>query len=200
MPARSTPLPIARSGRGLRVYVRPPRRSDAAAFIAAVKASRRLHRGWVHPPSTLPRYAAFVRRYATLPARQGVSPTHVGLVVCRRDDDALVGVFNISEIVRGLFNSAYLGYYAFAPHAGSGYMTEALELVLRVAFTRLRLHRLEANVQPSNTRSLAFVRRAGFVREGFSRRYVRIGGRWRDHVRLALLAEDWRAKRAKART
>jgi ribosomal-protein-alanine N-acetyltransferase len=123
----------------------------------------------------------------------------VGWVVCRREDDALVGVFNISEIVRGLFNSAYLGYYAFAPHAGTGYMTEGLELVLRVAFTKLRLHRLEANVQPSNARSLAFVRQAGFVREGFSRRYVRIGGRWRDHVRLALLVEDWRARRAKAR-
>lgn len=191
---------MARQGRGPRVYVRPPRKSDAATFLAAVKTSRWLHRGWVHPPSTPARYAAFVRRYATLPARNGASPTHVGWVVCRREDDALVGVFNISEIVRGLFNSAYLGYYAFAPHAGTGYMTEGLELVLRVAFTKLRLHRLEANVQPSNARSLAFVRQAGFVREGFSRRYVRIGGRWRDHVRLALLVEDWRARRAKART
>src|SRR5215471_8226973 len=128
MPARSTPPPTARSSRGLRVYVRPPRRSDAASFLAAVKASRHLHQGWVHPPSTLLRYAAFVRRYATLDARNGTSPTHVGLVACRREDDALVGVFNISEIVRGLFNSGYLGYYAFAPHAGTGYMTEALGL------------------------------------------------------------------------
>ena len=197
MPARSTRPPIARSGRGLRVYLRPPRKSDAVSFLAAVEASRPLHRGWVHPPSTPARYAAFVRQYA--PVRNGASPTHVGLVVCRREDDALVGVFNISEIVRGLFNSGYLGYYAFAPHAGTGYMTEGLELVLRVAFTELRLHRLEANVQPANARSLDFVRRAGFVREGLSRRYVRIGGRWRDHVRLALLVEDWRARRAKAR-
>ena len=199
MPARSTQPAIARQSRGLRVYLRPPRKDDAVSFLAAVKASRRLHRGWVDPPSTPARYVAFVRRSATPPSRNGASPTHVGLVVCRREDDALVGVFNISEIVRGFFNSAYLGYYAFAPHAGTGYMTEGLELVLRVAFTKLRLHRLEANVQPGNARSLAFVRRAGFVREGFSRRYVRIGGRWRDHVRLALLVEDWREKRAKAR-
>ena len=199
MPARSNPPPIARPSRGPLVYIRPPRKSDATSFLAAVKASRRLHRGWVHPPTTPARYAAFVRRYAAVPSRNGASPTHVGLVVCRREDDALIGVFNISEIVRGLFNSAYLGYYAFAPHAGTGYMAEGLQLVLRVAFTKLRLHRLEANVQPSNTRSLAFVRRAGFVREGYSRRYVRIGGRWRDHVRLALLAEDWRVKRAKDR-
>jgi ribosomal-protein-alanine N-acetyltransferase len=177
--------------------LRPPRKSDAVPFLAAVRASRQLHRGWVHPPSTPARFAAFVRRYT--PVRNGASPANVGLVVCRREDDALVGVFNISEIVRGLFNSGYLGYYAFAPHAGTGYMTEALELVLRVAFTELRLHRLEANVQPANVRSLAFVRGAGFVREGLSRRYVRIGGRWRDHVRLALLVEDWRTRRAKAR-
>ena len=196
MPARSNRPPSERSGRGFRVYLRPPRKSDAVPFLAAVKASRQLHRGWVQPPSTPARYAAFVRRYS--PSRKGATPTHVGLVLCRREDDALVGVFNISEIVRGLFKSAYLGYYGFAPHAGAGYMTEGLELVLRVAFRQLRLHRVEANVQPSNRRSLAFIRHAGFVREGFSRRYVRIAGRWRDHVRLALLVEDWRARRLKA--
>ena len=130
-------------------------------------------------------------------ARDASSATHVGFVVCRCEDDAIVGIFNIGEIVRGLFKSAYLGYYALAPHAGEGYMAEGLELVLRVAFRRLKLHRLEANVQPTNTRSLALVRRAGFVREGYSRRYVRIAGRWRDHVRMALLVEDWRARRTK---
>ena len=58
----------------------------------------------------------------------------------------------------------------------------------------LKLHRVEANIQPANLRSLALARDAGFVREGYSRRYVRIAGRWRDHVRLALLVEDWRAR------
>jgi len=123
-----------------------------------------------------------------------MTATHVGLLVCRCDNDAIVGVFNLGEIVRGLFQSAYLGYYAFSPHAGAGYMAEGLQLTLGVAFRALKLHRLEANIQPSNRRSLAFARNAGFVREGFSRRYVRVGGRWRDHVRMALLAEDWRAR------
>jgi len=180
------------------VYLRTPRKSDAEPFLAAVKASRGLHHPWVQPPSTPARFAAFVRRYSTPAALDAASVDQVGFVVCRREDDAIVGVFNISEIVRGLFKSAYLGYYAFAPHAGTGYMAEGLELVLRVAFRQLRLHRVEANVQPTNRRSLAFIRRAGFVREGFSRRYVRIAGRWRDHVRLALLVEDWRARRMKA--
>jgi len=184
-------------GRGFRVYLRPPAKADAAPFLAAVKASRRLHGAWVQPPSTPARYAAFVRRYGAAAARDASSATHAGFLVCRCEDDALVGVFNLGEIVRGLFKSAYLGYYAFAAYTCEGYMAEGLELVLRVAFRRLKLHRVEANVQPSNARSLALVRRAGFVREGYSRRYVRIAGRWRDHVRLALLVEDWRARSSK---
>lgn len=199
MPARSNDPGAEERGRGLRVYLRAPLPSDAERFLAAVKASRRLHGAWVQPPSTPARFAAFVHRYRARRPRDAAKATHVGFVVCRCDDDAIVGVFNIGEIVYGLFKSAYLGYYAFAPHAGSGYMTEGLELVLRVAFRRLKLHRVEANVQPGNGRSLALVRRAGFVREGFSRRYVRIAGRWRDHVRMALLVEDWRARRARKR-
>jgi len=78
-------------------------------------------------------------------------------------------------------------------------MTEALALALAVAFGRLRLHRVEANIQPGNIPSLALVRRAGFRREGLSRRYLRIARRWRDHERWALLAEDWRGRRARER-
>lgn len=194
MPSRRTdPAAILRR-RGFRVYLRAPLATDARAFLDAVKASRRLHGAWVHPPSTPARFAAFVRRYGRFTAGDPRSATHVGLLVCRCDDDAIVGVFNVGEIVRGLFQSAYLGYYAFAPHAGGGYMAEGLELALAYAFRVLKLHRLEANVQPTNRRSLALVRGAGFTREGYSRRYVRIAGRWRDHVRLALLAEDWRAR------
>ena len=182
-------------GRGFRVYLRPPAKADAAPFLAAVKASRRLHGAWVQPPSTPARYAAFVRRYGAAAARDSSSATHVGFVVCRCEDDALVGVFNLGEIVRGLFKSAYLGYYAFAPHTGEGYMAEGLELVLRVAFRRLKLHRVEANVQPSNKPSVAVLKRNGFAKEGLSRRYLKINGRWRDHERWAILKEDWLAKK-----
>jgi ribosomal-protein-alanine N-acetyltransferase len=199
MPARSNGPAVEERGRGFRVYLRAPLPSDAARFLAAVKASRGLHGAWVQPPSTAARFAAFVHRCGAARGRDAATATHVGFVVCRCEDDAIVGVFNIGEIVRGLFKSAYLGYYALAPHAGEGYMTEGLELVLRVAFRRLKLHRVEANVQPGNRRSLALVRRAGFMREGYSRRYVRIAGRWRDHVRMALLVEDWRARRAQTR-
>jgi ribosomal-protein-alanine N-acetyltransferase len=195
LPTRSTGLATTTRRRGFRVYLRAPRVTDAPAFLAAAKASRRLHGAWVHAPTTPARYEAFVRRYGRFARRDPLAVTHVGLLVCRCDDEAIVGVFNVGEIVRGLFQSAYVGYYAFAPHAGVGYMSEGLELALHFAFTALKLHRVEANVQPTNLRSLALVRGAGFVREGFSRRYVRIAGRWRDHVRMALLVEDWRAHR-----
>ena len=177
---------------GANVYLRPPRLSDAAAFGAAVRASTALYRGWTSPPRTPARFARFVHRYAT----RGEAPANAGFLVLRRQDDALVGVYNFSEIVRGAFQSAFLGYFAFTPLAGKGLMSEGMALALDIAFRQLKLHRVEVNIQPANARSLALAERLGFTREGYSRRYVKIGGRWRDHVRFAMLAEDWRALRA----
>jgi ribosomal-protein-alanine N-acetyltransferase len=130
---------------------------------------------------------------------RATEPRRRRLLVRRRTDDAIVGVVNLNEIVRGSFQSAYLGYYAFRPHAGQGYMTEGLALVLRHAFRGLGLHRLEANIQPGNWRSRDLVRRLGFRKEGFSPRYLKIGGRWRDHERWAIVREAWAAGRAAAR-
>jgi ribosomal-protein-alanine N-acetyltransferase len=73
-------------------------------------------------------------------------------------------------------------------------MSEAIRLILRYAFNDLKLHRLEANIQPGNVASIALVRRAGFVLEGYSRRYLKISGRWRDHERWAILIEDWKTQ------
>lgn len=189
MPIRSSAATVT----GARVYLRPPRATDASAFIAAARASHRLHGAWTNPPATRARFDLYLQRFA---GDMGKAKD-VGFLVFRRDDDALVGVFNFSEIVRGVFQSTYLGYYGFAPHAGQGYMTEGMALALDVAFRKLRLHRVEVNIQPTNARSLALAERVGFTREGYSRRYVKIAGRWRDHVRLALLAEDWPALRAR---
>jgi len=176
------------------VYVRPPRLTDGQAFLAATRASRALHGPWTRPPDSRERYAAYVARFTV-----AKDPAHAGFLVFRREDHALVGVFNFSEIVRGAFCSTYLGYYGFAPFSGQGLMTEGMALVLDVAFGKLGLHRVEVNIQPTNVRSLALAERIGFTREGYSRRYVKIGGRWRDHERLAMLAEDWQRLRRKHR-
>jgi [ribosomal protein S5]-alanine N-acetyltransferase len=159
----------------------PERRQE---FLAAVKRSRRLHGNWVSPPKTA---RAFDESLAKL-----AGTTHVSYWVCTETGE-LAGVFNISEIVRGVFQSAYLGYYALAPHAGRGYMRAGLQAVLAKAFGAHRLHRLEANIQPDNEASRILVRNAGFRVEGLSRRYLKVAGRWRNHERWAITIEDWRA-------
>jgi len=107
------------------------------------------------------------------------------------DDGSLVGVINFTEIVMGAFRSSYVGYYAFSPHAGKGLMAAGLNLALRRAFGALDLHRVEANVQPTNAPSLALVRAVGFRLEGYSPRFLHINGAWRDHDRWAMTAEDF---------
>ena len=191
MPTRKNPAALE----GNRVHLRLPRRADQREFIAQAKRSRGLHRGWVQAPDTPRAFTAYVARYNAV----APSTRDVGFLVVRNEGGELAGAINFSEIVRGAFHSAYVGYYALAPLAGEGYMTEGFALALDFAFRRLRLHRVEANVQPGNRRSIALVERVGFVREGYSRRYVKIGGRWRDHVRYAMLAEDWRGRRGELR-
>ncbi len=168
------------------VILRTPRITDTATFLAAVRRSRELHRPWVSPPRT----AHALRKY--LARKQ--DKTHLTFFLWSRGQDDLVGVVNVTEIVRGFFQSAYLGYYAFAPYAGKGFMREGLAQVVMHMFGKFKLHRLEANIQPGNKASLALVRSLGFRREGFSPRYLKIAGCWRDHERWAILADEWRAR------
>jgi ribosomal-protein-alanine N-acetyltransferase len=170
-----------------RVRLEAPALSHAVEFLAAVRRSRTLHARWVTPPATRAQYRAFVQRFR--------APTHIGHLVCTSDGE-LAGVINVNEIVRGGFRSAYLGYYALAPHAGHGYMRAGLRLVIQRAFARYGLHRLEANIQPANQRSIALVASLGFRLEGFSPRYLKIHGRWRDHERWAITTEAWRSTRS----
>ena len=177
--------------RSSRVVLREPTLADEREWIARMRASRRLHRPWIRMPVTSDAYRAYVGRAVG-------DPTRAQRIVCRREDGAIVGFANVSEIVRGKLSSAFLGYGGVAEFAGRGYMTEGLELVLRESFTALRLHRLEANIQPGNLASKALAERCGFVCEGYSERYLKVGVRWRDHERWAIRAEQWRARRARA--
>jgi ribosomal-protein-alanine N-acetyltransferase len=169
------------------VFLRHPVARDLEEFISLNRASARLHRGLVSPPTEPGQFHAFLKRCRRADG--------VCFLICRVEDGAIIGSINLSQIFRGGFQNAYLGYYVGRPYAGQGYMTEALRLMLRHAFLHLKLHRLEANIQPGNMASIALVRRAGFAQEGYSRRYLKICGRWRDHERWALIAEEWRAKR-----
>ncbi|MFF2012143.1 GNAT family N-acetyltransferase [Streptomyces sp. NPDC058195] len=173
---------------GRRVAIRPFTPQDAEEFTARARESRELHRPWLFPPEDAAAYAVYADRLTGDPSR-------AGFLVCERDAagggraGAIAGFITINNIVAGAFRCGALGYGAFAHAAGRGLMGEGLGLVLEHAFGPLGLHRLEANVQPGNTASIALVRRAGFRLEGFSPDFLFIDGAWRDHERWAITAE-----------
>ncbi|GAB4060435.1 GNAT family N-acetyltransferase [Uliginosibacterium sediminicola] len=113
----------------------------------------------------------------------------------RRDDAAraVIGHVTLSEIVRGVFQAAYLGFGVDHAERGQGLAREALELVIEHAFGKLGLHRLMANHLPENFASSRLLHKLGFVQEGFAPNYLLLNGYWRDHVLTALSNPDWQA-------
>ncbi|KIF77652.1 acetyltransferase [Streptomyces sp. 150FB] len=172
------PGPLAE---GPRVFIRHFGLADGGEFTAAARASRTLHRPWLFPPEDAEAYERYVNRLVEDPAR-------VGFLVCEQGSGRIAGFININNIVLGGFLSGAIGYGAFAHAAGRGLMTEGLRLLMGHAFGRMGLHRLEANIQPLNTPSIALVRRAGFRLEGFSPDFLLVDGAWRDHERWAVTA------------
>lgn len=164
-----------------RIYLRCPALADQRAFLASVRKSHALHHPWTSAPATPAQFRAYLK-YIT-------APSNCGYLICKRDSAQIVGVINITNIILGKFRSGYLGYYAFAAHARQGLMREGLQAVVHHAFTALKLHRLEANIQPGNSASIRLVRSCGFLQEGYSPRYLKISGRWRDHERWAIVAK-----------
>ena len=160
-------------------------------FTHLVIASRRFLHPWVTPASTPEAY----RRYLQYARRKSVC----ACLVCRNEDFKIIGVCNLSQIFLGNLKSAYLGYWIGAKFARQGYMTEAIDLMLSHAFETLRLHRIEANIQPENASSIAVVSRLGFRLEGFCPRYLKVAGRWKDHERWAICCDEW-AKRPPRRS
>jgi ribosomal-protein-alanine N-acetyltransferase len=129
---------------------------------------------------------------ARLHAQLVDSEAGASLCLCIAPKEAparVIGMVNLRNIIRGALMGAHLGYGLAPDVVGNGYMTEAVTRVVAIGFSELGLHRIEANIMPRNARSLAVAERAGFEREGFSPRYLRINGRWEDHVRLARINE-----------
>jgi [ribosomal protein S5]-alanine N-acetyltransferase len=170
-----------------RVFLSKPGADSQTEILESSRRSESLHRPWVFPPRSQEDYESYLERI-----RGGRT---LGFLVRRTSDECLAGVINVTEPVMGVFQSAYLGFYAFAGFEGRGYMAEGLSLVLDHAFAELGFHRLEAAIQPSNVASSALVRRLGFRKEGFSPRYLMIDGAWRDHDRWAILSDEWPSHR-----
>lgn len=166
------------------VFLRRPTGADMPRFTALARASHALHSPWTAAPVDAEGFCAFLSAMA--------SDAHHSFLVCRNDGadvEHIAGVVTISQIVMGALCSGYLGYFAFTGYERQGHMRAGLLKVLQHAFGELKLHRLEANIQPANVASIALVRSCGFSREGFSPRYLKIDGQWRDHERWARLAD-----------
>jgi ribosomal-protein-alanine N-acetyltransferase len=163
-----------------------PQATCAAEWIEMVRSSAAYHRPWLYLRADAAGFGEYMQKIA-------VGRT-IGFFARRVPDARLVAVINLNEPVMAAFHSVYLSYYADAACTGQGYVSEALALVIDGAFQRLDFHRLEANIQPGNERSLALVRRLGFRQEGFSPRYLQVDGVWRDHERWALLADEWKPR------
>ncbi|MEU8138183.1 GNAT family N-acetyltransferase [Streptodolium elevatio] len=163
-----------------RVELHPLTLADQDEFCSLVRASADLHRPWMQLPATAEEFRTWMRRFE--------DGTNRGYLIRVRETGAAAGTVNINSIIRGRYQGASVGYAAFAPSAGQGYMAEGLTAVLHHAFNDLRLHRLEANVQPGNKASLRLVERLGFRYEGLSPAYLFIDGAWRDHERWSVTA------------
>ncbi|MFE3152141.1 GNAT family N-acetyltransferase [Streptomyces sp. NPDC059218] len=165
-----------------RVELRPLTLADQDEFCTLVRASSELHLPWMRLPATAEEFQTWMRRFD--------DGSNLGFLVRVRDSGAAAGMVNINSIIRGRYQGASIGYAAFAPSAGCGYMTEGIAATLEHAFTDLRLHRLEANIRTANKASLALVQRLGFRYEGISPAYLYINGDWRDHERWSITAPD----------
>ena len=176
--------------KGTRVCLRRPTRRDARSLLRLKRSSRAHLTPWEATPHggadpfSMRWFDGFLRTSHTVQSRR--------FLVCRSDDGEIVGQLGLGGIVRGAVQSCYLGYWIGSTFEGQGLMSEAVRLALAHAFGPLGLHRVEANVIPRNRRSASLVRRLGFRPEGLARRYLRIAGRWQDHVHWAITAEEWR--------
>lgn len=164
------------------VFIREPSLNDEDNFIMTMKRSKSLLHPFITTPETSQQFQDYLLKYQ--------QSNHKSYLVLTPDNQ-IVGVFNINNMIYGVSQSASLGYYASIDYAGQGLMSKALKLVLEKIFIELKLHRIEANIQPANKASIWLVTKNGFREEGFSPRYLKINEVWCDHIRFALTYEDW---------
>jgi ribosomal-protein-alanine N-acetyltransferase len=174
--------------------LRPPAGEDEEAFVEALRGSARAWAPWT--PETDPTLtpADRFRREMERARRGREAGTHLRLLGIH-PEGGVVGLFALNEVVRGVFQNAYASWQVAARFMGDGYGTEGVRALLDVAFQEppsgLGLHRVQANIMPANRASLRIAGKVGFRREGTALRYLRIAGRWEDHVMHAVTREEW---------
>lgn len=178
---------VIRAGR---VLLRVPTMSDHAQWSQLREISRDFLSPFepIWPADDLTRLAfrRRMRRY-TREIRNG---SGYPFFIFSPDGDTLLGGLTLSQVQRGVTQSAALGYWMGAPYAGRGLMSEAVRAIVGFAFETLHLNRVEAACLPANAASIALLEKIGFSREGYARRYLCIDGNWQDHLLYALLWND----------
>jgi ribosomal-protein-alanine N-acetyltransferase len=177
------------------------RASDPALAHAAAafyRRNRTAHASWNPPLSEATFSDEGQRQLLAEAAAAAATGTRIGWWLSTPAKPGVaIGQIHFSQIVQRAFCSAMLGYAIDTVYEGRGLMREALQAALADAFgPRVRLHRVQANVRPENTRSLALLARLGFEREGLAREYLFIDGAWRDHVMTARLNPNWQSDTA----
>lgn len=178
-----------------RMTLRPLRADDEEEFSRVVLESRDAWAPWTPAGSPgLTRHHLF-RRELDRTVLGAESGTHLRLAGFDHAG-TLVGLFALNEIVRGVFESAYGSWQVRAGRMGEGFATEGVRALLSLAFEPapggVGLHRVQANIMPSNASSMRVAEKVGFRREGVATRYLKIAGKWEDHVMFALTREEWR--------
>ncbi|HLG90024.1 MAG TPA: GNAT family protein [Alphaproteobacteria bacterium] len=186
----SSPAPAPARLDGTLVFLRPPQPDEWVAWAELRSVSRDYLVPWepVWPPDALTE-TAYLRRVRRL-AMEWKTDEGYSFHVFERAGGRLVGGIGMTQVRRGVAQAATLGYWVGQPFERRGYTTEAVRLISRFAFHALHLHRVEAACLPENLASQRVLEKAGFVREGYARRYLKIAGEWRDHLTFALLSED----------
>jgi len=178
------------------IYLRPPIEADRVAFVALRRTSAESLAPWEPRMSDAEEQFGDQSFDRLLGRRE--SESDQPFLVRRVSDGEIVGYVGLAQIFRGPFRSCIMGYWIGDPYLGRGYGTAGVRACLHTAFGHeseggLGLHRVEANIIPTNEASLAVVRRIGMSKEGYSPRYLEIDGEWRDHERWAITVEDWKA-------
>ena len=184
--------PIATRLLADRVVLRAPRATDIPALRRLLSENGSHLRPWSpaaaagHDPLSL----VELTRSVTSQRRAWKDDRSYALLVESRADAALLGRVVLSEVARGPFQNAYLGYWIDHRHQGQGLTTEAVSAAVRFAFEDAALHRVQAAVMPHNAASRRVLGKIGFREEGLAARYLAIAGKWEDHVLYAITRED----------
>jgi ribosomal-protein-alanine N-acetyltransferase len=170
------------------VAIRPPALSDAAELLELRSRNRSHLEPW--EPERPPGYYTVEGQHALLESALAARQAGRGFPFLVEHEGRIVGAVNLNEIVRGVFQNAYLGYWVDGACAGRGIATEAVRQAVAFAFGEGGLHRVQAAVIPRNAASVRVLEKCGFRAEGLALRYLRIAGRWEDHRIFALTAEE----------